>query len=71
MKFINDLKQFKHWSNYMKKIFIIDAIRTVICSLIWLSIGVALFVIFGNTGLLIYIILNLWKRWYFDKRETL
>lgn len=70
MSIIKDLKKFKYWGKELKRVFIADLIRTILLSLLWISLGISLYVWFNNTGLLIYIILNLWMRWYLKDNES-
>jgi hypothetical protein len=59
---LKDIKNFKYWGRMRKIVFIADIVRKVL----WLALGVGLYVLLNNTGLLIYIICNLWLRWHYE-----
>lgn len=62
---IKDVKNFKYWGKGCKRMFIADILRKII----WLTFGIGLYAVLNNTGLLIYIICNLWLRWYLEDQE--
>lgn len=59
MYYFKNIKNFKYWGKGLKRAFIADLIR----NLIFIFIGVCLYLLLNNTGLLIYLILMIKYHW--------
>ena len=57
--YIEQAKRFKYWSKEIKRLFIADILR----SLIFLLLGVGLYLWLKETGLMLYLIIMLKYHW--------
>ena len=59
MYYFRNIKNFKRWGKEVKRTFIADMIR----NLIFMLVGVGLYLWLNNTGLLVYLILMIKYHW--------
>lgn len=59
MSYLKDIKNFKYWGKGLKQAYIVG----LLTSLIFILIGVGLYLWLNNTGLLLYLIFMIKYRW--------
>ena len=65
MYYFKNIKNFKYWGKGLKRAFIADLIR----NLVFMLLGVGLYLWLNNTGLLIYLILMIKYHWMLEEES--
>lgn len=65
MNYFKNIKNFKYWGKGLKVAFISDLLR----NLIFILIGVGLYLWLNNTGLLLYLIFMIKYHWMCEKES--
>lgn len=63
--YFKNIKNFKYWGEAYKQLFIVDLVR----NLLFILIGVGLYLWLHDTGLLIYLILMIKYHWLSEKES--
>lgn len=65
MKYVKNIKNFKYWGRGLKRLFVLDILR----NLIFMLVGVGLYLYLNNTGLLMYMIFMIKYHWFCEEES--